>query len=201
MQHSEEFALYQKFLVSDQREKLISPHSYTATILKDNRDSLNVLDFGCGHGYVAMTMALLPLNGIRVYACDTDEECLDVLWGRIAQRSVKNLTAFHLPNYSQIYMPGWLPPMDYVYASFSMSALEHPDIALPQIVRQMPSGTQFHFTEWDPTRSHPLIDNHIPAARRLGVDDLKKLIAGSGLALQHVEAARQPYYTVRAIKI
>jgi len=200
VQHSEEFALYQKFLVSDQREKLINPQIYTAAISRDARDNLNILDFGCGHGYVAMLLAHLPLNGIRVYACDTDEECLDVVWGRIAQRGVKNLTAFHMPNYSQIYMPGWLPPIDYVVCSFSMSSLEHPDIGLPQIVRQTPAGTQFLFVEWDPEKSHPALDIYVPPARRIAVGDFKQLLLYSGLTVQHEDSGKQPYYTMRAIK-
>ncbi len=201
MQHSEEFSLYQKFLVSDQREKLISPPIYTTAISRDARDNLNVLDFGCGHGYVAMLLALLPLNGIRVYACDTDEECLDVLWGRIAQREVKNLTAFHMPNYSQIYIPGWLPPIDYVFASFSMSSLEHPDIGLPQLVKQTPPGTQFHFVEWDPEKSHTALDVYVPRARRIAIGDFKQLLMYSGLTIQHEESGKQLYYTMRATKV
>lgn len=159
-----------------------------------------MLDFGCGHGYVAAHIAVLPLAGLRVYACDTDEECLDVLWGRIAQRSLHNLTAFHLPNHSQIYLPGWLPPLDYVFCSFSLSSVEHADIALPQIVRQVPQGAQFLFVEWDPHKTHPVMDRYIPAARRIAPEDFKKLISVSGLALQHEESGRQPFYVMRALK-
>lgn len=147
-----------------------------------------------------MQLATLPSPGIRVYACDTDEECLDVLWGRIAHRVVPNLTAFHLPNYSQISLPGWLPQMDYVICSFSIAALEHPDIGLPQLVRQMPSGIQFLFVEWDPEKSHPVIDIYFPVSRRIAVGDFRQLIAVSGLKIQHEESGKQPYYVMRAQK-
>ncbi|MFO1471025.1 MAG: class I SAM-dependent methyltransferase [Turneriella sp.] len=200
MQHSEEFVEYQKFLISDQREKLINPQIYNNLLAKDPRENLNVLDFGCGHGYVAIQVAQLPLAGIRVYACDTDEECLDVLWGRIAQRGLQNVTAFHLPNFSQIYLPGWLPAPDYVFCSFSISALEHPDIGLPQIVRQVPSGTNFLFVEWDPEKTHPLVDIYVPPSRRISLPDFRKLVDYSGLTAQHEEAGKQPYYLLRALK-
>ncbi|MBS0618644.1 MAG: class I SAM-dependent methyltransferase [Spirochaetes bacterium] len=200
MQHAEEFVEYQKYLISDQREKLILPQHYTAQLSREVREDLNVLDFGCGHGYVAMLLALLPLKGLRVYACDTDEECLDVLWGRIAERGVKNLTAFHLPNYSQIYLPGWLPPVDYVFCSFSISTLEHPDIGLPQLVKHVAKGTQFSFTEWESERSHPAIDIYVPPARRIVFADFKQLVEESGLKILFEESGKQQYYSVRAVK-
>lgn len=200
VQHSEEFALYQKYLISDQREKLINPQIYSAPLTRDGRENINVLDFGCGHGYVSMYVATMPLPGIRVYACDTDEECLDVIWGRIAHRGQHNITAFHLPNYSQIYLPGWLPKIDYVFCSFSISALEHPDIGLPQIVKQVATGTNFLFVEWDPEKSHPQIDVFVPPARRLRTEDFRQLLKMSGLALQHEDSGKQLYYVMRAIK-
>lgn len=200
MQHSEEFVEYQKFLISDQREKLINPQIYNNPIAKDSRENLSVLDFGCGHGYVALHLASLPMQSITVYACDTDEECLDVLWGRIAHRALQNVTAFHMPNYSQIYLPGWLPTLDYVFCSFSMSALEHPDIALPQIVKQVPQGAHFHFVEWDPEKSHSQLDVFVPPARRIKLPDFRKLVTVSGLKIQNEESGKQPYYTVRAMK-
>jgi SAM-dependent methyltransferase len=200
VQHSEECVEYQKFLVSDQREKLIHPNIYTAALQKDARENLNILDFGCGHGYVAVHLATKPLHGIRVYACDTDEECLDVLWGRIAERQMNNLTAFHMPNYSQISLPGWLPPIDYVFCSFSISALEHPDIGLPHLVTQVPHGTNFIFTEWDPTRSHALVDMFVPQSRRIALGDFKQLLKVSGLEVQHEESGKQAYYLIRATK-
>lgn len=168
--------------------------------MRDPRDNIVVLDFGCGHGYVAVALATLAHPGVRVYACDTDEECLDVLWGRIAHRGVPNLTAFHLPNYSQISLPGWLPAPDYVVCSFSISALEHPDIGLPQLVKQVPQGTNFLFVEWDPERSHKLIDIYAPPARRLSVHDFRQLVEYSGLKLTHEESGKQLYYYMRAIK-
>ncbi|HRP68555.1 MAG TPA: class I SAM-dependent methyltransferase [Turneriella sp.] len=200
MQAADDFIQYQQFLISDQREKLIPSAVYTSALTKDVRENLNVLDFGCGHGYVAVLLAHLPLKGLHVYACDCDEECLDTLWGRIAHRDIKNLTAFHLSNYAQIYTPTWLPPIDHVFFSFSVSALEHPDISLPQIVKQMPAGTQFHFFDWNPHKSHPQVDIFVPPARRIQIDDFKKLLEYSGLTLQHEESGKQIYYTMRAIK-
>jgi ubiquinone/menaquinone biosynthesis C-methylase UbiE len=173
---------------------------YSQILQKDSREQLNVLDFGCGHGYVAMQLAELPLPGLRVYACDTDEECLDVLWGRIAHREVKNLTAFHLPNFSQISFPGWLPQMDYVCCSFSISALEHPDIGLPQIGKYAAHGTNFLFLDWDPDKSHPVIDIYVPPARRITAGDFRTLIEMSGLEIQHEESGKQLYYIFRAMK-
>jgi hypothetical protein len=87
-----------------------------------------------------------------------------------------------------------------VNCSFSLSALEHPDIGLPQIVKQTPPGTHFVFTEWDPDKSHPVIDLYIPPARRISVGDFKQLLRYSGLTVQHEESGKQPYYTMRAIK-
>ncbi|MFZ5630740.1 MAG: class I SAM-dependent methyltransferase [Spirochaetota bacterium] len=168
--------------------------------MRDPRDSINILDFGCGHGYVAMVLATLVHPGIRVYACDSDEECLDVLWGRIAHRQVQNLTAFHLPNYSQVSLPGWLPAPDYVVCSFSISALEHPDIGLPQLVRQVPSGTNFLLVEWDPERTHKLIDIYIPPARRITPADFRRLVEYSGLKITSEDSGKQLYYSVRAVK-
>jgi ubiquinone/menaquinone biosynthesis C-methylase UbiE len=179
----------------------VHPGIYTSQIQRDARENLNILDFGCGYGYVAMQLAISAVPGIRVYACDTDEECLDVLWGRIAHRVVKNLTAFHLPNYSQISLPGWLPAMDYVICSFSIAALEHPDIGLPQLARQMAGGTQFLFVEWDPEKTHPFIDIYFPPARRITPADFKQLIEMSGLKLQQEEIGKQPYYVLRAMKV
>lgn len=159
-----------------------------------------MLDFGCGHGYVAMLLATLPQPAMRVYACDSDEECLDVLWGRIAHRGINNLTAFHLPNYSQIYLPGWLPAFEHVICSFSISALEHPDIGLPQLVRQIASGAQFLFVEWDPEKSHKLIDIYVPPARRILPADFRKLLEYSGLKINAEESGKMLYYFFRAVK-
>ncbi|MBV6493852.1 MAG: hypothetical protein LDLANPLL_01876 [Turneriella sp.] len=196
----DEFIEYQKFLISDVREKLIPQTIYTSIVTKDLRENLNILDFGCGHGYVAMLLADLPLKGAHIYACDCDEECLDVLWGRIAHREIKNLTAFHILNYAQIYMPQWLPSIDHVFFSFSVSALEHADISLPQIVKQMPVGTQFHFTDWRPEATHPQLDIFVPSAQRIFVSDFKNLLEHSGLNVQQEANEKLLYYTMRAIK-
>jgi ubiquinone/menaquinone biosynthesis C-methylase UbiE len=147
-----------------------------------------------------MVLATLARPGIRVYACDSDEECLDVLWGRIAHRQVQNLTAFHVPNYSQVSLPGWLPAPDYVICSFSISALEHPDIGLPQLVRQVPQGTNFLFVEWDPERSHKLIDIYVPQARRITPADFRHLVEYSGLKITATESGKDIFYAVRAAK-
>lgn len=147
-----------------------------------------------------MIVATLPHQGVRVYACDSDEECLDVLWGRVAHRQVPNLTAFHVSNYSQIYLPGWLPTPDYVLCSFSISALEHPDIGLPQLVRQLPAGVNFLFVDWDPEKSHKLIDIYAPPARRIAFTDFRQLVQYSGLTITHEENGRHLYYTLRAVK-
>lgn len=200
MQHSENFVEYQKYLVSDQREKLIPASIYTNVLARDTRETLTVLDFGCGHGYVAVHLATKSLPNLRVYACDADEECLDVLWGRIASRQLLNLTAFHMSNYSQLYLPGWLPKPDYVFCSFSISALEHPDIGLPHLVTQLDKGTQFLFVEWDPYRSHAMIDTFVPASRRIALGDFKQLLMISELTMTHEESGKHPYYVVRAVK-
>ena len=159
-----------------------------------------MLDFGCGHGYVAMLVATLPQQNTRVYACDSNEECLDVLWGRIAHRLVHNLTAFHMSNYSQIYLPGWLPAPDYVICSFSISALEHPEIGLPQLVKQLPVGVNFLFVEWDPEKTHKLIDIYAPAARRIAAPEFRQLLEYSGLKITHDETGKHLHYVMRAVK-
>lgn len=169
-------------------------------LAREQRNAINVLDFGCGYGYVALHLAGLQHPQVRVYACDCDEECLDVLWGRIAQRQLNNVTAFHLPNYSQIYLPAWLPTFDYVFCSFSMSALEHPDIALPQLVQQMAPGTQFFLVDWDPEKSHPQLDIFVPPAKRILAADFRHLIEYSGLHIDAEETGKNVYYHFRAHK-
>lgn len=180
---------------------MVSAQLYTAQLLRDPREQLHVLDFGCGHGYASLLLAELPRPGIHVYACDSDETCLDVLWGRIAHRRLNNLTAFHLTNYSQIYLPGWLPAPEYVVCSFSISALEHPDIGLPQLVKQVPSGTNFLFVEWDPEKSHKMIDIYVPSVRRITPPDFRRLIEYSGLKLVSEESGKQLCYAMRAMKV
>jgi len=191
---------YQQYLISDLREKLIPAHIYSASVLKLGFENLNLLDFGCGYGFVSLSIAELPIKNLKVYACDSQEDFLDVLWGRIAHRNEQKVTAFHLPNRSQIFFPDWLPKMNYVICSFSISALEHPEIGLPAIVKSVAKGTHFHFVEWDAEKTHPQIEILYPANARIPHADFKHLLRRSGLEVTFEEIDKNPYYQFKAKK-
>lgn len=168
--------------------------------MRDAPSDANLLDFGCGYGHVSLLFAKFSRAPKHIYGCDTDEGVLDVLWKRIAERELKNVTAFHIPNYSQIALPGWLPPIHYVVCSFSVSALEYPEIELPQLAEQVAVGTQFLFVEWHPERSLDPIDIFVPPATRILPEDFRELVQRSGLTVTHEEQSKLPYYIVRARK-
>lgn len=186
---------YHDFLFSKKREQIIEPDVYIKIIDSavrqnigdDPEKHINILDFGCGAGYVSLLLAeqFVDVQNLHIYALDYQEDLLDQFWKRIVQNELKNVTPFHLNEQNRIFYPKWLPSMDIALFSFSLSASSGPDDILETTGRVMqPSGRIFIF-DWSADFSEDTLNEVFPQEDRLTPMILEQIIERSGYQLQN----------------
>lgn len=174
---------YQEFLISSQRVQWVDDAVYWQMIPRVTEKN-NILDFGCGLGYVSFLYAreIQEKNiDAHVYACDSQEELLDMLWKRIVDYKFNKLTPLYIANKDRAVLPNWIPPLDHVLFSFSFSSLENGMKAAENIVQelhpQLTQNAQVHVVEWNPLYSDPLLQKLLPKEKYIAQEKLTDLFS------------------------
>jgi len=168
---------YQDYLISETRKTVIPVELYDAFI-PAYKENLNILDFGCGLGYLSFYYAekYRENNTHAIYACDYQVEILDRIWKRITDNGIKKVTPFFVQQRSKINFPGWIPTMDYVFCSLSLSATDNPVDLLISLKSLSTANTVLHIVEWDKEKQNNILDTLYPAKYRLSLNQLQQYI-------------------------
>ena len=165
---------YQNFLVSENRSSLISPQLYRR-LISGKAKELNVLDFGCGLGYVSTILATHLAEPYHIYGCDYQEDLLDEFWKRIVRRELKSITPFFMPMRSRLLFPRWLPKMDHVIFSLSLSAVEDIFEVLKTIKSILKPEGRIHIIEWV-DGAEEYLNKYFPKDQRLSPDKVRETL-------------------------
>jgi len=186
---------YQDFLISEQRKGIVAPELYNSMIGEFKPD-INILDFGCGLGYVSVFYSekFKEHDNFHIYACDHQVDVLDLFWKRIADNKFKNITPFHMSDQSRLHFPNWVPQCDYIFLSFSLSATDNPDDILKTIKVKCTAKTFIHIIDWDKLKTHEKVDEIYPAKSRLHPENVKNYLQQNNYEIIKDYKTGGPYF-------
>lgn len=179
---------YHEFLFSKKREQIILPEVYLKIIdyhINSEIKPYNILDFGCGAGYVSLLIGehLKEIPDVHIYSLDYQEDLLDQFWKKIVQKELKNVTPFHLNEQNRIFYPKWLPDIDLAFFSFSLSASSGPDDILETTGRIIIPGGRIFIFDWSSDFNNLTLDELFPQENRLTPMIFEQIIERSGYYL------------------
>lgn len=186
---------YQDFLISEQRKGIVLPEIYNHMI-HEPKPGMNVLDFGCGLGYVSVFYSekFKENDNFHIYACDYQVDVLDTFWKRIAENKFRNITPFFMSDQSRLHFPGWIPVADYIFLSFSLGTTDNPVDILKTIRVKASASTIFHVIDWDKNKTHLKIDDIYPARYRLTQEQTKDYLERTGYEIIKDYKIQGPYF-------
>ena len=176
---------YQDFLLSEERELFIPKEIYWQWIPPNTQ---RILDLGCGKGYVSLLLARYfqeKEEKKEIYACDQKEEFLDHLYQVKAHEGYSSFYVFLMPPYSKLLFPSWLPSIDYIILSFTLSTVEDPFLFLHSLY-EAPffKKSIFLLLDWEKTSLDPLIDSLYPVKYRLSKEKALSFIEKVGFSYE-----------------
>ncbi|MCS6984848.1 MAG: class I SAM-dependent methyltransferase [Leptospiraceae bacterium] len=191
---------YQEFLVSEIRESLVPKETYLKFLSDEKELPVNYLDFGCGLGYVALLLgeASRDRKNIHIYACDYQEDLLDLLWKKIVQRKLTNITPFYLPDRSLIFFPKWLPLIDHIIFSFSLSCVDDGYKVFQSIKKGLREEAYVHIVDWENHSENQLLKELFPPEYRLTALILQQWLELTGYVVEALESGAHDYFYIRA---
>ncbi len=142
---------YHAFLTSQKRDYYL-PASLYSKIIKPipKEQKIYILDFGTGLGYAALSIANTynDYPNFKIFACDYQEPLLDQLWHTLTKKKITNITPFFIPSYSSVNFPSWLPKMNQIICSLSLSASKNPEEVIQTIHKIVVPNGFVHIVDW-----------------------------------------------------
>ncbi|MDH5716097.1 MAG: class I SAM-dependent methyltransferase [Spirochaetia bacterium] len=188
---------YQEFLVSDIRENLVSAEIYQQFI-SNPKPNINVLDFGCGLGYVMLYYAenFKNIENIHVYGCDYQEELLDLCWKKIVQKKLNNVTPFFMPEKSLVNFPQWVPKMDHIFLSFCLSTVHNKEEFLISIANQLNTEGIIHIIDWKKNTDNENLKILYPTNNRFELENMKTVLSKINFRIIKLNINSDFYYVI-----
>ncbi|MDH5721626.1 MAG: class I SAM-dependent methyltransferase [Spirochaetia bacterium] len=168
---------YQNFLISDERDSII-PSSFYELLIPQIEPESNLLDFGCGLGFVAFYYALKyrDIEKTKFYGCDYQEDLLDLCWKKATQKELKNTTFFYTPDKSRINFPEWLPKMNHIILSFSLSCVEEKDHILLSLSQILAEKAMIHIIEWEKDFNNKFLNEYYKEKNRISLEETENIL-------------------------
>ena len=191
---------YHEFLDSDSRSGLIPDRIYQEQLLPFEQKMVNILDFGCGHGHVALLAAKLfeKKPNISVYGCDYQEDLLDEFWSRVSLSKLKRVTPFFLPNISKIHLPAWLPPLHVICFSFSLSCVENFKDVLSSLKAKLLPDSTLIIIDWQKDVKDAQLESHFGRKNRITYQDVLASLQETGYTTELEDNSNGSYFLLRA---
>lgn len=192
---------YQEFLTSDLRVPLVPESVYLNLLKIKNFRSSNILDFGCGAGYVSLLLggALQSSSRSHIYACDYQEDLIDRFWKEIVRKDIKNVTPFFHPDRSHISFPGWLPGIDHLIFSFSLSAVEDAYTVLDRSKSVLREEALIHIIDWEQSSVSPFLKDLYGPENRLTFMILQQWLELTGYDVIETNTDYENIFYIRAV--
>ncbi len=160
---------YQTFLTSQTRSSLVPDSLYLNLFPEHIFGAQNIMEFGCGRGYVSLLLAVQHRHtaDFHIYACDYQEDLLDDFWKKKVSLGLNNVTPFFNPDRSLIAFPKWLPAIDHLIFSFSLSAVEDPYTVLTSVKKILSESGEVHIIDWQHNAKDKTIEKLFAPEHRL----------------------------------
>lgn len=194
---------FQEFMLSSERVRLVNDQVYQnfSAYIKPQE---NILDFGCGQGYVSLLCAttLAEKNiDAHVYACDYQELLLDLFWKHIVQKKLTKVTPFFVPNHNRIIFPTWLPSVSHVIFSFSLSAVKDIPSVFHSLQSIVTDTAKIHVIDWNPECKDSSLEEFVPTAYRVDKQKILQALTEHGYEIekqyaftQKTDSQKPPFY-------
>jgi ubiquinone/menaquinone biosynthesis C-methylase UbiE len=187
---------YHEYLDSDGRIGLINDKVYIELLASFEQKMVNILDFGCGNGHVALLAAKTfeKKPNISVYGCDYQEDLLDEFWSRISVLKLKRITPFFMPNISKVHLPAWLPPLHVILFSFSLSCVESISDVLASFRTKLLPDSRVVIIDWQKEVKDPELESHFGRKNRLSHEEVRNALQDTGYRLEKEEVTNSSYF-------
>lgn len=191
---------YQEFLISEERARIVPKEVYLSLLVDNSEFPVNYLDFGCGMGYVSLLLGekVRDEKNIHIYACDYQEDLLDILWKKIVEKKLTNVTPFYMPDRSMIYFPKWLPLIDHIIFSFSLSCVDDGFKVFQSMKSGLREEAYVHIVDWENSSENEFLKELFPPENRLTALILQQWLELTGYNVEKTESGKYDYFYIRA---
>ena len=196
-----ELESYHIFLSSQKRGHYLPGSVYNKLIkLLPTDQNTNILDFGTGLGYAAMSLANAHQGNSRlhIFACDYQEKLLDQLWHTLTKKKIKNVTPFFTPSHSSILFPPWLPKMKQIICSLVLSSCENPEKIIQTIYRVAEPNAIVHIIDWNKNKLPQELENVIPPSNLMNPEQLEIYLTRSHYTIEKSYLANNHFFVTSA---
>lgn len=191
-------------MLSSERLRLVEDETYK-NFFAYIKPQENVLDFGCGQGYVSLLCATSLAEqeiDTHVYACDYQEDLLDLFWKHIVDKKLSKITPFFVPNHNRIVFPPWIPPINHVIFSFSLSTVKNVSDIFRDLQPILTDKTKIHVVEWNPQCEDSSLENVFPMKYRIEKQTVLQAINEHGYQVEkNYYFSQKTVYSFTASKI
>ncbi len=142
---------YHKYLLSAARAELFPP---TQILSQLNWQGVkNVLDFGMGNGYFLTHFYRHAEPETHIWGAECQEILIDYCLKLKVKEKFENFIPFFIERTEHPLLPDWIPPMDLIFCSCSLSTFADPALAIQGIGRALNMDGRIIILDWEKTQS------------------------------------------------
>jgi len=142
-----EEAEFQEYLLSRERLELFPVEKILGQLQWGGIE--NFLDFGAGNGFFIPFFYQYRPAGCHIWAAECQEELLDQLLQQRVKQDWPDFSAFFVERTEHPLLPDWIPPMDMIFCSLSLSTFANPALALLGLRRSLSDSGRIIVLDWE----------------------------------------------------
>ena len=147
-------------------------HNPTTILGAYVKDSMTVMDIGCGMGYFTLGLAELVGDNGKVVAVDLQQEMLDIMLKRARKKGLGHLIVPHRAEPDSINNR---TPVDFILAFWMIHEVPDPDVFFRETTKLLKPGAKLLYTEPAFHVSEKRFNEIVAAAERSGLKKIKDL--------------------------
>lgn len=138
---------YHKYLLSAARGELFPPDPLLSQISWEGVE--NLLDFGMGNGYFLPHFYKYIGKDCQVWGAECQEILIDATLKMKVDEDFQNFIPFHTPRTEHPLLPDWIPEMDLIFCSCTLSTFADPSLAIHGIGRSLNTDGKIIIIDWE----------------------------------------------------